>query len=160
MSFIQYEDLYVFIARHCHYACLMHNGYHDYSEDMFKNGSYIGYCRRGKDNVFDDMKTMCTSFFSYEENPLFDALNERDLDKARSVLPDYIESLNPRQIPPLLIAARIGYIDAVKLLLEFTEDPEKEYEEYGTGSKKTLRSCAMKSGNQELIEYINSIGPR
>ena len=163
MAFLQYEDTYIFIARDCHYTCLIHNGFYDTDENQFQNGFYLGHCGRTIERVFEKMKGMCTSFYSDNKNPLFDALNAQDLDLARSVLEKdrgLIESVNEYRIPPLLIAARIGWLEAVKVLFEFTDDPNKEYSERGSGAIKTLMSCAKKSKNQELVEYLESIGVR
>lgn len=161
MAFLQHKDLYVFIARECHYTCLMHNGFYDTDENYFQNGFYLGDFGGDEKDVLEKMKGMCTSFYSENENPLFDALNSLDLDLARSILvenPNLIESLNEYGTPALLIATRIGWIDAVKVLLEFTDDPNKNYSERGSGSIKTLMSCARKNGNQELVSYLESIG--
>lgn len=163
MAFLQYEDTYIFIARDCHYTCLIHNGFYDTDENQFQNGFYLGHCGRTIERVFEKMQGMCTSFYSDDENPLFDALNSQDLDLARSILEkdhSLIDSVNEYRIPPSLIAARIGWLDAVKLLLEFTDDPNKKYSERGSGAIKTLMSCAKKNGNSELVRYLESIGVR
>lgn len=160
LAFLQHNDMYIVTFSGDNDGILSHNGFGDWTEGGFVNG--FGVVREhGIESVFERMRGYCTSFFSCDdENRLFNALNKKDLAKVRRILlesPNLIESLNELDIPALLIAARIGWLDAVKVLLEFIQDPNKKYFARGY-REKTLMSCAKKSENQELVEYLESIG--
>ena len=154
LAFVQYNHIYIVVVSGENDSMLYHNNYHFWDEGRFENGYNDYPYETDVSGAIELMKNVCRPFFSYDDNPLFDALNEGDLEKAKTFLPEFVDSENRMGIPASLIAARIGWIDAVKLLLEHTNiDINKMYDD-----AETLMTCAIRSKNCKLIEYLNSIG--